>query len=312
MQVFLPGLFVVIVTWLGARLALDGQLTAGQLVAFYGYTAFLVLPLRTVTEAAHKWTAARVAAARVVTVLTLERLFDEGDEATAPVPTSNAGEITDPQTGLVIASGQLTAVVTDDPDASEVLVDRLGRYRESDVALDGTPVEDLPLHTVRERVLVQDKDPMILSGAAEDLFDIPRTGKVDVQAALASASALDVVDALPDGLATDLPERGRSLSGGQRQRLALARSLVADPEVLILDEPTSAVDAHTEARIGLGLRDARAGRTTVVFTTSPLLLEHVDVVAFLKDGRIQATGQHRQLLRENADYRWTVTRGEDA
>jgi ABC-type multidrug transport system fused ATPase/permease subunit len=312
MQVFLPGLFVVIVTWLGARLALDGQLTPGQLVAFYGYTAFLVLPLRTVTEAAHKWTAARVAAARVVTVLTLERLFDEGDEATAPVPTSNAGEITDPQTGLVIASGQLTAVVTDDPDASEVLIDRLGRYRESNVALDGTPVEDLPLHTVRERVLVQDKDPMILSGAAEDLFDIPRTGKVDVQAALASASALDVVDALPDGLATDLPERGRSLSGGQRQRLALARSLVADPEVLILDEPTSAVDAHTEARIGLGLRDARAGRTTVVFTTSPLLLEHVDVVAFLKEGRIQATGHHRQLLRENADYRWTVNRGEDA
>jgi ABC-type multidrug transport system fused ATPase/permease subunit len=302
MQVFLPGLFVVIVTWLGARLALDGQLTAGQLVAFYGYTAFLVLPLRTVTEAAHKWTAARVASARVVTVLTLERLFDEGDEATAPVPTSNAGEITDPQTGLV----------TDDPDASEVLIDRLGRYRESDVALDGTPVDELPLHTVRERVLVQDKDPMILSGAAEDLFDIPRTGKVDVQAALASASALDVVDALPDGLATDLPERGRSLSGGQRQRLALARSLVADPEVLILDEPTSAVDAHTEARIGLGLRDARAGRTTVVFTTSPLLLEHVDVVAFLKDGRIQATGQHRQLLRESAEYRWTVTRGEDA
>ncbi len=311
MQVFLPGLFVVIVTWLGARLALQGDLTVGQLVAFYGYTAFLVLPLRTVTEAAHKFTAARVAAARVITVMTLERLFDEGDEATAPAPTSTAGEITDPQTGLVVAPGQLTAIVTDDPDASEVLIDRLGRYRESNVSLDGTLVEDLPLLTVRERVLVQDKDPMILSGAAEDLFDIPRTGRVAVADALASASALDVVDALPDGLATDLPERGRSLSGGQRQRLALARSLVADPEVLILDEPTSAVDAHTEARIGLGLRDARSGRTTVVFTTSPLLLEHVDVVAFLKDGRIQATGQHRQLLRENADYRRTVTRGED-
>jgi ABC-type multidrug transport system fused ATPase/permease subunit len=312
MQVFLPGLFVVIVTWLGARLALDGELKPGQLVAFYGYTAFLVLPLRTITEAAHKFTAARVASARVITVLTLERLFEEGDEATAPVPTSNAGEITDPQTGLVVAPGLMTAVVTDDPDASEVLIDRLGRYRESDVALDGTPVEDMPLHTVRERVLVQDKDPMILSGAAEDLFDIPRTGNVAVQDALSSASALDVVDALPDGLATDLPERGRSLSGGQRQRLALARSLVADPEVLILDEPTSAVDAHTEARIGLGLRGARSGRTTVVFTTSPLLLEHVDIVAFLKDGRIQATGHHRQLLRENADYRSTVTRGEDA
>ncbi len=86
MQVFLPGLFVVIVTWLGARLALQGELTVGQLVAFYGYTAFLVLPLRTVTEAAHKFTAARVASARVITVMTLERMFDEGDEASAPRP----------------------------------------------------------------------------------------------------------------------------------------------------------------------------------------------------------------------------------
>jgi ABC-type multidrug transport system fused ATPase/permease subunit len=87
---------------------------------------------------------------------------------------------------------------------------------------------------------------------------------------------------------------------------------VADAEILILDEPTSAVDAHTEARIGLSLREARAGRTTVVFTTSPLLLEHVDSVAFLKDGHIRATGRHRELLRENPDYRYTVTRGGDA
>jgi ABC-type multidrug transport system fused ATPase/permease subunit len=313
MQVFLPGFFVVIVTWLGARLALEGELTVGQLVAFYGYTAFLVFPLRTITEAAHKWTAARVAVGRVIGVLTLDRTFDEGDEVDPEgVPTSRAGEITDPVTGLVIAPGRLTAVVTDDPDASEVLIDRLGRYRDSDVVLDGTPMEELPLPTVRERVLVQDKDPMILSGAAQDLFDIPRTGRVDVDTALSYASALDVVEALPDGLATDLPERGRSLSGGQRQRLALARSLVADAEILILDEPTSAVDAHTEARIGLSLREARAGRTTVVFTTSPLLLEHVDAVAFLKDGHIRATGRHRELLRENPDYRYTVTRGGDA
>jgi ABC-type multidrug transport system fused ATPase/permease subunit len=123
---------------------------------------------------------------------------------------------------------------------------------------------------------------------------------------------MDVVDALPDGLATDLPERGRSLSGGQRQRLALARSLVADPDVLILDEPTSAVDAHTEARIGQRLREARAGRTTVVFTTSPLLLDHVDTVVFLAAGQVRATGHHRQLLRDNAEYRSTVTRGQDS
>ena len=129
----------------------------------------------------------------------------------------------------------------------------------------------------------------------------------------AYASALDVIDALPDGLATDLPERGRSLSGGQRQRLALARSLVADPEILILDEPTSAVDAHTEARIGI----SPPGRTrrphhggvhhepaACSSTSTPWPSSRTE--------RCRPPGRHRELLRENADYRYTVTRGEDA
>jgi ABC-type multidrug transport system fused ATPase/permease subunit len=153
---------------------------------------------------------------------------------------------------------------------------------------------------------------MILSGAAQDLFEVPRTGRIDVDRALAWASAQDVVEALPEGLATDLPERGRSLSGGQRQRLALARSLVADPHVLILDEPTSAVDAHTEARIGVGIREARSGHTTIVFTTSPLLLEHADSVAFLSRGKVIATGRHRDLLQGPTSYRQTVMRGQDS
>ena len=307
LQVFLPGIFVVIVTWIGARLAIQGELDVGQLVAFYGYTAFLILPLRTVTEAAHKWTAARVASQRVLGVLTLERLFEEPSEI---VSEPGDGRLHDPISSLVIEPGLFTAVVTDDPTDSDILADRLGRYRDSDVTLAGVRVADMPLHSVRRRVLVQDKDPMILSGAAEDLFDIPRTGRVDVDSALAWASALDVVEALPEGLATDLPERGRSLSGGQRQRLALARSLVADPDILILDEPTSAVDAHTEARIGVGIRDARGSRTTVIFTTSPLLLEHADTVAFLSGGKVTATGRHRDLLHNNPEYRQTVIRGE--
>jgi ABC-type bacteriocin/lantibiotic exporter with double-glycine peptidase domain len=105
-----------------------------------------------------------------------------------------------------------------------------------------------------------------------------------------------------------ITERGRSLSGGQRQRLALARSLVTDPEVLVLDEPTSAVDAHTEARIARGLKEIRAARTTVVFTSSPLALDRADRVVFVDGGSVAVSGVHHELLRSHAQYRAVVTR----
>jgi len=130
-----------------------------------------------------------------------------------------------------------------------------------------------------------------------------------VLTAVGVANAEDVLEALPEGLDAHVEERGRGFSGGQRQRLVLARSLVADAEVLVLVEPTSAVDAHTEARIARRLREARDGRTTVIVSASPLVLDHVDRVAFLSDGRIVATGTHRDLLRASPAYRDTVTRG---
>ena len=106
-------------------------------------------------------------------------------------------------------------------------------------------------------------------------------------------------------------ERGRTFSGGQRQRLVLARALTGDPEILVLVEPTSAVDAHTEARIAGRLTAARAGRTTVVMSASPLLLDQADHVIFLHEGRVAAAGSHTTLMAEHPDYRRTVVRGED-
>ncbi|HWM75175.1 MAG TPA: ATP-binding cassette domain-containing protein, partial [Nocardioides sp.] len=126
--------------------------------------------------------------------------------------------------------------------------------------------------------------------------------------ALDTASADDILDALPEGLDAVVTERARSFSGGQRQRLVLVRALSANPEILIMVEPTSAVDAHTEARIAARLRQHRAGRTTVVTSTSPLMLDAVDEVALLIDGRVVATGSHGDLLRENAAYRSIVIR----
>jgi ABC-type multidrug transport system fused ATPase/permease subunit len=175
----------------------------------------------------------------------------------------------------------------------------------------------------RAAVLVQDKDPVLLSGTLAELLDVPSSGRVAPAAALAAAQCGDVLAALVQTLAeadagsgdpmrARITERGRSLSGGQRQRLALARSLVADPGVLVLDEPTSAVDAHTEARIARGLKDIRAGRTTVVFTSSPLVLDQADRVVFVDGGTAAANGRHHDLLRTDPRYRAVVTRETEA
>ena len=316
-QVALPGLFVVLVTWIGARLTLTGTLTVGQLVAFYGYSAFLLIPLRTFVEAAQRWTRAYVGAGRVVRVLQIERSDIATSYGTTAVPADAA--LHDPVSGLTVEAGTFTAVVCAEQVTADEIALRLAGLDEGGAAvtIGGVPLGEVPTAAVRATILTQDKDPVLLSGTLAELLDVPRSGRVSVSDAVETASAFDVLDALVDGspevsdpMRATITERGRSLSGGQRQRLALARSLIVDPPVLVLDEPTSAVDSHTEARIAAALREARRGRTTVVLTSSPLMLDRADVVVLVVDGVVAATGRHRALLRDDATYRAVVTREE--
>jgi ABC-type multidrug transport system fused ATPase/permease subunit len=205
----------------------------------------------------------------------------------------------------------MTALVSGDAHDASTVAERLGRYLPGEVTVGGVSMSALPTSDIRRRILVQDKDPSLFAGTVLDNLEVPGAGRVSLADALTAADADEIIDGLGEGLHTDLPERGRSLSGGQRQRLALARSLHADPEVLVLDEPTSAVDAHTEARIAERLGTMRDGRTTIVITTSPLLLDRVDDVALLVDGRVVAQGAHRDLLRHDPAYRWVVLRAEE-
>lgn len=324
-QVLLPGLFVVGVTWYGARQVASGELAVGTLIAVYGATAFLAAPLRILGEAAHAWSVARVSAGRAVRVLSLGRTIGP---ATSSLVRPDKADLHDPASGLTARAGELTAVVCGDPDVAGALAERLGGHvpraegerAQAPARLGGTELDAVPLAEARAAVLVHDKEPVLLSGTLAELFDIPSSGRVTAAAALAAARSDDVLEALVEGspecggdpMRARITERGRSLSGGQRQRLALARALLADPPVLVLDEPTSAVDAHTESRIAAGLRDTRAGRTTVVFATSPLLLDQADRVVLLREGRVVAAGRHRELMRTEAAYRDVVTRGEEA
>ncbi len=314
LQILLPGIFVVFVVWLGARFAMEGEISPGELVAFYGYAVFLVMPLRTATEFVNKMIRARVGASRVVAILALEPDFHEPAHP-APEPIGNT--LVDAESGFVAEEGRLTAIVSDDPAESARIADRLGRFAPGPVTLGGVPLADLSTEVVRRRILVSDTASTLFTGTLSDelTVDQPHVDPAEDELALAqaidTASADDVLTALPDGLSSRVEERGRTFSGGQRQRLVLARALVADPDVLILVEPTSAVDAHTEARIAERLHGARDGRTTVVVTASPLVLDRVDEVAFVADGRVAAVGTHRELLAAAPAYRRTVTRGEE-
>ncbi|MCA2218616.1 ABC transporter ATP-binding protein [Jidongwangia harbinensis] len=303
-QVLLPGAFLVLVTWLGARFALSGRITVGQLVSFYAYAAFLVGPLRQLTETIDKVTRGHVSARRVVQMLQARTDLSDVDR---PVPAPPPGDLADPTSGVRIRPGRVTALAAADPVDAVTIADRLGRYHPDGAAtLAGVPLRDLDLATVRKRILVADNDARLFSGPLR--ADLDPHGRGGVAAALHTADATDIVEALPDGLDAEVAERGRSFSGGQQQRLRLARALVADPEVLILVEPTSAVDAHTEARIAERLGPARHGRTTVVCSTSPLVLARADTVLYVESGTVVAEGNHRTLLRTEPRYARTVLR----
>ena len=311
-QVLLPGLFVVLVTWVGAHLAASGDITSGQLVAFYGYAGFLVIPLRTSAEAVEKITRALVGARRMLRVLAVERTVTDPVD---PVPEPPAGvPLSDPASGLTITPGGVTCLVSAAPDETSLLADRLGRIvASSGVLLGDTELDRLPLAVVRRRILVSEPDPLIFSGTLRSELDPwGRSSDSEITDAIEVAAAEDVLIALPAGLDEVVDERGRSFSGGQRQRLVLARALLAGTEILVLVEPTSAVDAHTEARIARQLHDFRAGKTTVVVSASPLMLDQADTVVLIADGKVQAEGKHRELLRAHPAYRDVVTRGEDA
>jgi ABC-type multidrug transport system fused ATPase/permease subunit len=185
--------------------------------------------------------------------------------------------------------------------------------REWGVRLGGVDLGAASLDDVRRTILVSDTGSQLFAGTLQDAIDPHgRLTRQQAEQALRVANAEDVYDALPGGWQGLIDERGRGLSGGQRQRVVLARALAVEAPILVLVEPTSAVDAHTEARIAERVAAVRRGRTTVVTTVSPLWLHHADRVVLFEDGRATEDGTHEDLLRDSPAYRRVVARALDA
>ncbi|MFH8243107.1 ABC transporter ATP-binding protein [Streptomyces sp. NPDC018321] len=325
----LPMLFLALVTWLGARLAVQGHISVGELVSVYGYVVALGWPVAFLIEMGHQLSRGVVAARRVVAFLRLE---PEPDTGTRDAP-AEPSALYDPGSGVRVLPGHLTALATARPSDATELVDRLGRYTPSEVTWGDIPLSEVPLAQVRSRILVAEAEADLFAGTLHEVIgaqETPQRGagncatshtapadarlhtgatqKANLTQAIHAAAAEDILQSLPDGLETEVAAQARDLSGGQRQRVRLARALLTDPEILLAVEPTSALDAHTEATVAHRLRDARKGRTTVVACTSPLLLDRADVVHHLVDGKVVATGTHRELLATEPGYRALVSR----
>jgi ABC-type multidrug transport system fused ATPase/permease subunit len=304
----LPTLYLAVVTWMAARMAAQGTITVGELVSVYGYVAVLVRPVAYFVDWGYQLGRGVVAARRVVRLLRVEPEPD-GGSAEAPAEPS---VLYDPESGVRVTPGRLTALAGARPADAAAIVDRLGRYAPSAVTWGGVRLDEVPLPQVRARILVADHEADLFAGPLRELVGgRGEPESAELARAVRAAAAEDIVRGLPDGLDSEIDAQGRNLSGGQRQRVRLVRALLADPEVLLAVEPTSALDAHTEAAVASRLREARTGRTTVVTATSPLVLDHADTVHYLVDGKVVATGSHQRLLTEDPGYRTLVTRDAD-
>ncbi|MFG3094278.1 ABC transporter ATP-binding protein [Streptomyces sp. NPDC048202] len=325
----LTGGFIALIALVGGRLALEGSLSLGQLVSAVGLALFLLGPLETFAWVNAELAQGRASAARIAGVLSAAPAVHGGDDA-VPEPVRGALRLRGVRLGgpegvdLDLPAGLLTGIAVTDPAGAEALLRLLGREHDPEtgsVELDGVPLTRLDPAALRAAVLVAAHDAALFGGSLAANVTPVDVAPADVTPAdeaagaapdpltervLAAARVDEVARSLPHGTATEVGEGGRSLSGGQRQRVLLARALRAEPPVLVLHDPTTAVDAVTEARIAEGLRELRRGRTTVVVTNSPALLAVTDRVVLLDGGRIGAEGTHEQLVRADADYRTAV------
>lgn len=325
----LPALGLIAVLGVGGHRVLDGQLSVGQLVEFNFYVLLLVMPLRTIGMAVAFGQRAATALQRIDEILdTVPEIADP------PVPVrsaARAGAVSfddvrfgyDPDAPVLdgftldIEPGTSVAVVGTTGSGKSTIARLLVRFYDpqaGSIRLDGVDLRDLAVHDVRRAVGLVFEDTLLFHDtvAANIAFANPDADEATIRRAAELAGAADFVDDLPDGYDTILGERGFSLSGGQRQRIAIARALVSDPVVLILDDATSAVDPSKEHEIRAAMRTVMEGRTTIVIAHRPGTIAMADRVVLVEGGRVAASGTHDQLLATEPRYRRVLAAAETA
>ena len=317
----LPLLGIAAVLWFGGRRVISGELSVGSFVAFNAYVVMLVWPLRVLGQRVTTLQKALGASGRITEVLEAEpRLVEQrhpqelerpvrGDVRLEGVCFGHEGDhaVLD-GLDLHVSPGESVALVGATGSGKSTVAGLLARLYDPEdgrVLLDGHDLRNLRLSDVRSAVALVFEETFLFSESVRENIRVgrPDAGDDDVQGAAELAGAADLVDNLPDGYDTILGERGFSLSGGQRQRIAIARAILADPAVLVLDDATSAVDATKEHEIRAALTKVMRGRTTLVIAHRPATIALADRVAVLEGGGIVEEGTHDELIAGSARYR---------
>jgi ABC-type multidrug transport system fused ATPase/permease subunit len=326
---FLPQLGLAALLLVGGWQVIEGRITVGEFVAFYGYGVMLVGPMRMLGIALGMAQRAVASGARIFELLDREPRI-VGPPGASPLPAgggrielrgvwSGFGEGDDAthvlrDVDLTVEAGRSIALVGATGSGKTTLVGLLPRLYDptaGEVLVDGADVRSVDLASLRSQIAFVSDDPFLFSASVRENIAYAQPGASDeeVREAARRAGVDDFAAGLPDGYDTLVGERGLTLSGGQRQRIAIARALIRNPRILILDDATSSVDATTEARIGRALREVMRDRTTLVIAHRMSTIALADEVVVLEDGRIAARGTHEQLLERSALYREIAERG---
>ena len=318
---FIPVLGLGVVLVYGGVLTIDGSMTLGEFVAFYLYLTLLMAPFRSLGMLVGQAQRAIAGGTRIFEVLDSEPELVERPDA-RPLPPGDGHLRLEDVTfaygpdeapvlhdiDLDVPAGRTIALIGPTASGKTTLTQLVPRFTdptEGRVLLDGADVRDLRLDELRRAVGMVSQDPFLFSTTVREniAYGRPDASDEEIRRAARMARADGFIEALPDGYDTVVGERGLTLSGGQRQRLAIARALITDPRVLILDEATASVDASTEREIQAALREVMAGRTTLVIAHRLSTLQLADELVVLEAGRIVARGTHAELYETDALYR---------
>nr|CAI47638.1 putative ABC-type aminoglycoside exporter [Streptoalloteichus hindustanus] len=318
----LPEVALGAVLGIGGYLAARGSMSAGELVAAVAVVAYLQWPLESIGYLLAEANDAAAATERYFQIVRAEvTVTDPVDPVPLSTPVRGALRVEGVRfrydgadeellrgVDLEIRPGETLALVGGAGSGKSTLVGMVSRLYDvtgGRITLDGTDIRRVPLADLRAAVATVFEEPVLFSGTVRDNVRLNRTDVTDdeVREALRVANAESFVAAMPLGLDTEIGEQGFSLSGGQRQRLALARAVVARPALLVMDDPLSALDIHTEAEVEAALRQVLRGVTALVVAHRPSTVQLADRVALLADGRVDAVGTHQDLLRDCPRYR---------